>query len=232
MRHVVPVLVVLTVAGCNHDDTFAPTCKSGAPPAVASLPSGHTGTTTAVLPGGRAVTPAGTLLAMGGYPIALRLLPGDRYAVVSDDAENDQALRLVDLKAADPLHAVVSQIAYPIGSGDKHTPGMFYGLAVSRDGSRIYVSNGGYDPVADSAPPAMHYNTIQVFDIAGTPPALTQNDALGLKLFYAATGQRVPSGMALSGDETLLYVATQVDNSLAIISLQPGANYGAEIGRA
>jgi YVTN family beta-propeller protein len=232
MRRFAFVLVAVTVAGCNHDDTFTPNCKAGAPPAEASLPSGHTGATAAVLPGGRAVTPAGTLLAMGGFPIALRILPGDRYAVVSDDAEDDQALRVVDLKAADPLHAVVSQIAYPIGSGDKHTPGLFYGLAVSKDGSRIYVSNGGYDPAADSAPQAMHYNTIEVFDVAGTPPVLTKNDALGLKLFYDSAGQRVPSGVTLSSDETLLYVATQTDNTLAILSLQPGANYGAEIGRA
>jgi YVTN family beta-propeller protein len=231
MRLAVVLVAVAVVAGCHHDDTFVANCSAGAPPAEASLPPGHASAASAILPGGRAVTPAGTLLAMGGYPIALRLLPGDRYAVVTDDAEDDQALRVVDLHAADPLHAVVSEVSYPIGSGDKHTPGLFYGMALSKSGTRLYVSNGGYDPVADATPVAMHYNTIQVFDIAGTPPMLTANDALGLKLYYDAAGQRVPTGIALSADETLLYVANQTDNTLAILSLQSG-NYGAEIGRA
>ncbi|HEX6835125.1 MAG TPA: bifunctional YncE family protein/alkaline phosphatase family protein [Polyangia bacterium] len=224
------VPVAVFVSGCHHDD-FVANCSAGAPPAEASLPPGHPTATTAILPGGRAVTPAGTLLAMGGYPIALRLLPGDRYAVVTDDAEDDQALRVVDLQAADPLHAVVSEVSYPIGDGNKHTPGLFYGLALTKDGKRLYVSNGGYDPVADSAPPAMHYNTVQVFDVAGTPPVLTKNDALELHLYYDSAGQRVPTGVALSADESILYVANQTDNTLAILSL--GAqNYGAEIGRA
>ncbi len=231
MRFVAVSILAVALAGCHHDDTFVANCTAGAPPAEASLPPGHTSATSAILPGGRAVTPAGLLLAMGGYPIALRLLPGGRYAVVTDDAEDDQALRVVDLQAADPLHAVVSQVSYPIGPGGKHTPGLFYGMALTKDGKRLYVSNGGFDPVDDSQPPAMHYNTVQVFDVAGTPPVLTANDALELKLYYDSAGQRVPTGLALSGDETLLYVANQTDNTLAILSLS-GTNYGAEIGRA
>ncbi|HEX9101249.1 MAG TPA: bifunctional YncE family protein/alkaline phosphatase family protein [Polyangia bacterium] len=231
MRLVLFVASFAVAVGCHHDSTFVANCTAGAPPAEATLPPGHTGTTTAILPGGRAVTPAGTLLAMGGYPIALRLLPGDRYAVVTDDAQDDQALRVVDLHAADPLHAVVSEVSYPLGARSKHTPGLLYGLALTKDGKRLYVSNGGYDPVADTTPPAMHYNTVQVFDVAGTPPVLTPNDALELKLAFDAGVQRVPTGLALSADESLLYVANQVDNTLAILSLQT-ANWGAEIGRA
>ncbi len=232
MRFAVIFSALAAVAGCNHDDAFVANCTAGAPPAEASLPPGHSSAASAILPGGRLITPAGTLLAMGGYPIALRILPGDRYALVTDDAQDDQALRVVDLHATDPLQAVASQVSYPLTARSKHTPGLFYGLAVTKDGSRVYVSNGGYDPADDSLPPAMHYNTVQVFDIAGTPPVLTANDALGLKLYYDAAGQRVPTGLALSADETLLYVANQTDNTLAIMSLQAGANYGAEIGRA
>ncbi|MCA1665710.1 MAG: SdiA-regulated domain-containing protein, partial [Myxococcales bacterium] len=162
-------------AGCHHDDTFVPSCTAGAPPAGATTPPSHPTATSAILPGGRAVTPAGTLLATGGYPIALRILPGDRYAVVTDDAEGDQALRVVDLHAADPLHAVASAISYPIGPGKRHTPGLFYGLALNRAGTRLYVSNGGYDPVDDSAPPSMHYNTYLRAD--ANPPNLADVEA-------------------------------------------------------
>ena len=88
---------------------------------------------------------------MGGYPIAMRVLPGDRYAVVTDDAEDDQALRVVDLHAADPLHAVIvrgRRIRSATATATR--PGCFYGLALTKAGTRLYVSNGGYDPAADS----------------------------------------------------------------------------------
>lgn len=219
-------------AGCHHDDTFKSNCTAGPPPAEASLPVGRAADGSAIIPGARRLTPAGRLLAVGGYPIALRILPGDRYAIVTDDAEDDQALRLVALQAADPLNPVVSSVDYPLTSGDKHSDGLFYGLAVTADGKRIYASNGGYDPVADSVPQSMHYNTVQAIDVAGTPPTLTPDDAATVKLPYVATGQRLPTGIALSADETRLYVANQGDNSLSIVSLAPGADYGTELGRA
>jgi YVTN family beta-propeller protein len=220
----------LAVAGCGQSPSFTSTCTGTAPPEEASKPAMQPGDGTAILPGGRLITPAGRLLDVGGFPIALKILPGDRYAVVTDDAEDAQALRLVDLKAADPLHPVVSQQAYT-ASNNRHDDGLFYGLALTADGKRLYVSNGGYDPVPDSQMGG-HYNTVEVFDIAGDPPLLTRNDALALKLMFSAGVERVPSGIALSADGMLLYVANQFDNSLSILSLQTGANYGAEIGRA
>ena len=231
MHHARFVVVLLLAAGC-HTSEFVSTCTPAAPVAEAALAPGRTGSASAVLPGGRALTPAGRLLALGGFPIALRILPGDRYAVVTDDAEDDQALRIVDLMAADPKRAVISSESYPLTNNSKHTPGLFYGLAVTRDGKRLYVSNGGYDPVDDTQPAPMHYNTVQAFDLVGSPPTLRKNDALTVKLSFVSSAQRVPTGLALSADETLLYVANQADDTLAIVSLQPGAAYGSEIGRA
>jgi DNA-binding beta-propeller fold protein YncE len=226
-------LVCLVFVGCNHgDETFKANCTVGAPPANASSAPGHTGTTSAILPGGRAVTPAGKLLALGGFPISLRVLPGGRYVVVSDDAEDDQALRIVDLQATDPLKPVVCNVDYLLQPHGRAAPGMLYGLAVTADGKRLYVSNGGHDPVDSSQPPAMHYNTIEGYDITGTPPSLTRNDAATIKLAFGAGGQRIPTGIALSADETKLYVANQGDNTLSIVSLAAGSGYGAEVGRA
>jgi len=225
------VVIAIAISGCSSG-TFTSTCTVGATPPDGQLAAGRTGATSAILPGGRAVTPAGTLLDVGGFPISLKVLPEGRYVVVSDDAEDDQALRIVDLQAADPLHPTVSQVAFPNSTGDKHSPGMFYGLAVTQDGKRLYVANGGYDPVPDAQPMPMHYNTVEVFALAGTPPQLMPNDALGLKLDFSAAGQRIPSGIVLSSDEKLLYVANQGDNTLAILDLAAGAGYGAEIGRA
>jgi YVTN family beta-propeller protein len=222
------VAVVLACASCSSTEPFKSTCTVGATPGDAALAAGRTGPTSAILPGGRAITPAGTLLDVGGFPISVRVLPGDRYLVVSDDAQDDQALRLVDLQAADPMHPVVASVPYPNSAGDKHSPGMFYGLAFTQDGKRLYVANGGYDPVPDSQPQPMHYNTVDAFDLSGTPPQLTHNDAATLKLDYSANGQRIPSGITLSADEKLLYVANQGDNTLAILDLTSGA----EVGRA
>ncbi len=228
--------VLLVVAACNHSPSvFSPNCSAALPSAEAQKPSGRDGNT-AILPGGRAITPAGTLLDIGGYPLALRVLPGDRYAVITDGARNDEALRIVDLQAADPLHPIANEADYPIGDGSASSPGLFYGLALTHDGTRLYVSNGGTDPADPSLPTAMHYNTVEVYDLVGAPPTLQKNDALTLKLYdYVATGrdgtERLPSGIALSADETLLYVACQNDNTLAIMSLG-AADYGAEIGRA
>jgi DNA-binding beta-propeller fold protein YncE len=215
------------LGGCGTD-RFESSCTVGAAPAEASALPGHDGATSAILPGGRRVTPAGRLFALGGFPIALRLLPGDRYVVVTDDAQEDQALSVVDLEAADPLHPVVSEQSYPLVRRSKHTPGLFYGLALTADGKRLYVSNGGYDPVDDAQPLSAHYNTIEVFDVGGTPPTLSRNDAATLKLYYDNGQQRVPTGITLSSDETLLYVANQMDNTLAILNVASGV----EIGRA
>jgi YVTN family beta-propeller protein len=231
---------VVLVAGCGGGEPqpqlFASNCTVDAPPVEAALPPGHLDDRSAILPGGRKVTPSGTLLDIGGYPIALRILPGDRYAVVTDDAVKDQALLLVDLAAADPQKPIVSSHAYPIGAGGDHAPGLFYGLALAKNGQRIYVSNGGYDAVDDNQPLASHYNTVEVYDLMGAPPILVRNDALTIKLLFSKSGnsfvQRLPSGLQLSADEQLLYVANQSDNSLAIVDLANGPTYGAEIATA
>jgi DNA-binding beta-propeller fold protein YncE len=232
MRRTTLVAVFGLLAACHTDNKFISNCTLGSPPTGASLPPGRPSATTAILPGGRLVTPAGTLLDVGGFPIGVRVLPGDRYAVVTDDAKDDEALRVVDLAAADPLHAVVSSVPYPLTRNWRHTPGLLYGLAVSHDGKKLYVSNGGYDPVDDSQPAPMHYNTIQVFDITGSPPTLVEDPGSPLKLSISSllTG-RIPTGIVLAPDDSLLYVANQGDSSLAILSLT-GATAGMEIGTA
>jgi DNA-binding beta-propeller fold protein YncE len=220
------LVATLFLAACRQQDPFQSSCTLGAPPAEAALPPGRPTATTAILPGGRKLTPAGTLLDVGGFPIAVRLLPGDRYAVVTDDAKDDEALRVVDLQAADPLQAVVSSVPYKLDRNWRHNPGLLYGLALSADGARLYVSNGGYDPVDDSLPAAMHYNTVQIFDVSGAPPQLVEDPASPLKLFFGPDGQRIPTGIQLSADGSQLYVANQGDSTLAILSLASGAEIG------
>src|SRR5207249_1050583 len=79
--------------------------------------------------------------------------------------------------------------------------------------------------------PAKHYNVIEVFDLVGSPPQLMKNDAEEIHLHSNKLSARLPSGMVLSSDEKTLYVVTQIDGTLAIVDLTPGAGYGAELGR-
>src|SRR5215468_10608856 len=55
--------------------TFASNCTVVAPAADDLLPAGKQPDGTAILPGGRAVTPTGDQVTVGGFPMALRLMP-------------------------------------------------------------------------------------------------------------------------------------------------------------
>jgi DNA-binding beta-propeller fold protein YncE len=225
------MVVVAAVAGCgNH--AFTSTCTAAAPSADALVVAKPLGDGTVILPDGRKITPAGTVLTAGGFPLNLRVLPGDRYVVVTDGDYGDEHLRIVDSMAAPSDNAVVSDILYQTDASDSpHSPALFYGLALSKDGATLYVSDGGYDPSTDSDL-SKHYSVVEVFSITGSPPQLVRKDEL--QLFFTKSTfpqQRMPAGLALSSDEKRLYVVCQYDGSLAVMDVDPASpTYGLEIG--
>jgi DNA-binding beta-propeller fold protein YncE len=222
----------LLIGACNEDKPqvkFQSTCTAAAPSDDAKLPAARNSDGSVILPDGRKITPAGKILTVGGFPVNMRVLPGDRYLVTTDAGYGDNHLRVIDSQATD--NPVISDVVYP-ESGNYHDPGLWYGLALTRDGKKIYVSNGGYDPIPDSEKdPTKHYNVIQVFGLVGDPPQLQAIDAEEIHLPLNGASQRLPSGMALSSDEKTLYVVTQLDGTLGVVDLRPGPGYGAEIGR-
>jgi DNA-binding beta-propeller fold protein YncE len=225
--------VVLVAAGCSSGTgvKFQATCVAGAPGAEALVPAGPRADGSVILPGGRRLTPAGKVLPVGGFPLAMRLLPGERYLVVTDGAVGNEALRLVDTQAA--ANTVVAKVDYDVMTGTSTDPALFYGLALTRDGKRLYVSDGGYDPVPPSVTDlSKHKNVVEVFDVATAPPALNRLDAQTIYLYFNGAGRRLPAGLALSADEQTIYVANQIDGTLAVVDLRPGVGYGAEIGRS
>ncbi|MCU1283489.1 MAG: family beta-propeller repeat-containing protein, partial [bacterium] len=181
------------------------------------------------------------MLTVGGFPLQLRVLPQDsgRYVVVSDGAYGDEHLRIIDTQATSDAAVVVSNVDYPRSSDDAKAPALFYGLALSADGSKLYVSDGAHDPLAGiETDQSKHYNVIEIFDVAGSPPQLTKSGEIHLMFAgTAAPKARLPSGLALSSDGNTLYVACQLDGTLAVVDLAPPPPGGpstqfTEIGRS
>ncbi|MCU1283128.1 MAG: family beta-propeller repeat-containing protein, partial [bacterium] len=231
MKARVLVLAVLSSSACDHAPAFKSTCTAGTPSAEALLPAQRNGDGSVILPDGRRISPAGALSTIGGFPLAMRVLPqdGGRYVVVTDGAYGDEALRVVDTQPAAGANPVVSSIAYPKKSDSAADKALFYGLALTADGKRIYVSDGGYDP-GSAAGGSKHYNLVEVFDLVGSPPQLTPFEQIELPFEGVnAPSPRYPAGLALSSDDKL-YVATQYDGTLAIVDVAAGATFGVELG--
>jgi DNA-binding beta-propeller fold protein YncE len=241
MKRVLPGSLLIALSACSEAPaTFKGNCTPMAPSQDALVAAGRQPDGTAILPGGRRLSPSGTVLTVGGFPLAMRALPAaagdprERYMVVTDGAVGDESLRIVDLQATgDP---VVSKLLYPARTGSAQDPALFYGLALAKDGKRLYVSDGAYDPVSPTERDlTKHYNVIETFDLTGSPPQLTKVPSLEIHLsFNGVSGgaqQRLPAGMQLSTDERTLYVVNQFDGTLSIIDLSPGAGFGAEVGR-
>src|SRR5262249_26570830 len=149
--------LLFLLAGCGDDTppivSFTSSCTPTEGSAEAKQPTGaypgHAGAH--ILVDGRALTPAGTQHPLGGFPLAMRFVGGGtRFLVVTDGAEAIEPIRVVDTQSGQ----VVASEPYSGSSG------LFYGLAVSADGLRLYASGGGQD-------------VVHVHSVDGTTGALT-----------------------------------------------------------
>lgn len=83
-----------------------------------------------ILPGGRALTPAGTELILGGFPIDVRLHPHLPRAYIANTGYAKRSLQVLDTQTGEIIQDLPRQEA-------------FYGLALSENGKKLYAS-GGY----------------------------------------------------------------------------------------
>ncbi len=170
----------------------------------------------AVLPVNQVIVPAGIQVELPGLrPQAVALSPDGRLLVTSGktselvviDPETGKVLERVPLPSEKSTEPVIGPVSTHILDPDKDAQLSFTGLEFSPDGSRLYLSNVN--------------GSIKVFGVDGgrvrglftiaLPPAGAPR-----------RGAEIPSGLAVSPDGRLLYVALNLSNQLGEIDARSG----------
>ena len=104
-------------------------CRPGEPRPEAFVPSGSTDGRTAIIPGGRAVTPVGTLVPVGRAALGLALSPDGSRIYVTGDGDRNQSLLAVDFDDGEVVQTLSGFEA-------------FRGVAATPDGQMLVVGEG------------------------------------------------------------------------------------------
>ncbi|MDY0060614.1 MAG: bifunctional YncE family protein/alkaline phosphatase family protein [Myxococcota bacterium] len=109
-----------------------PPCLAGDPSAEALVPGGSADGRTAIIPGGRRVSPAGTLVPLGRGPLGLALAGDGRHAFVTLDSGSSSGLQVIDLTTGTVTQTLTGFSA-------------FRGLAVTPAGHVVVAAGGSGD---------------------------------------------------------------------------------------
>ncbi|WP_273365297.1 bifunctional YncE family protein/alkaline phosphatase family protein [Alicyclobacillus herbarius] len=153
---------------------------------------GPQGDGTGVTPYDWKLTPAGQSVTLGNFPMGGALSPDGRYLVVSNDGDGVQSLQVVDTRS----QQVVQTIPYNAPEA------LYLGVAFSPDGQHLYVSAGGNDKIRVYSFNAGHLTEQNPIAVKGTTDA-----------------PMYPGGLCVSLDGRYLYVANNLNNSVARINL-------------
>lgn len=117
-------------ADAGHD-AAVPNCTADSPDPEALRTPGSVSGGGVVLIDGRRITPAGSLVPVGGVPINVKVLPGGDYALVTESGWTH------------PHHLWVLD-AWTGEVTDTETPHeLWFGLAATQDGSTVFAGGGG-----------------------------------------------------------------------------------------
>jgi len=192
-RIVAALAASLALASCSR-----PSGSTSAPPSnqPASLSS------TARLPTGVRLDPAGRSTPLGNMPLAALLSPDGHTIVVSHSGWREQGLQIVNRETG----ALVQKLPQS---------GAFVGLAFSADGNTLYASGGVTDVVyvyawraSSTTAPATLVDSITMATASSAP-----------KDSAPPPGSRYVAGLALSRDGRMLYVAENLADSIAVVDL-------------
>jgi YVTN family beta-propeller protein len=144
------------------------------------------------LPTGAVLHPAGESIALGSMPVSMIFSPDSSHVVVVLSGYRQQGIQVVDLASRRVTETLLQ-------------PAAFLGAVFSPDGRTLYVSGGNQDVVYRYV---WRDNAAALVDsIALGPPP----DSTG--------GRAYPAGLACSRDGSLLYVAENLADSLAVIDV-------------
>lgn len=137
--------VVATDAGtaCFAEADDFPTPPSGRCAAVvnegAELTTGDDGAGGFIVPGGERLTRVGRNVPIGGFPMRAIRIPGTRFVVVTDGGLREETLAVLNV---DTL-----EVVYREQFASSRAEALFLGLAISSDGTALWVSGGGTNEV-------------------------------------------------------------------------------------
>jgi len=138
------------------------------------------------------VQPAGEGVYFGGRPVDLAMAPDGKHLYVKDNRG------LVVIETAG--WRLRQELRFPEGGGSMH------GIAVSRDGARVFLTSAQRDLRIARVAPDGAASWDRKVDLPGP----------------AGKGDSHACGIALSGDEETGYVALSRNNSLGIVDLKEG----------
>jgi DNA-binding beta-propeller fold protein YncE len=172
---------------------------------------GMTGAGTVVLPNGWSLKPAGRQTRLGDLPVQIALNPGEPILAILHAGYGEHEVVTV--------HGGSGRIIARIS-----VPASFSGLVWSPDGKRLYVG-GGFDDLVyrfDHADGLLSKKT--VFEYPDRKAFLAEpNPAIGEGV---RKHQRVPAGLAISGDGKTLYVAAAFGHTLGKFDTESGTFLG------
>jgi YVTN family beta-propeller protein len=145
------------------------------------------------LPMGVRLDPAAAMATVGPMPLTMRVAPEGDRVVLSLSGYREQGLQVVDAASGRILQDLPQASA-------------FVGLAFSPDHRTLYSSGGNQDVV---------------YEYRWNAGAATLKDSIVLdRKSPNGSGKRYPSGLALSPDGRMLYVAENLADSLAVVDLE------------
>ncbi|TMQ72957.1 MAG: bifunctional YncE family protein/alkaline phosphatase family protein [Candidatus Eisenbacteria bacterium] len=144
------------------------------------------------LPTGATLDPVAPSSPLGSMPVAMLFSPDSTRIVAVLSGYRDQGLQVIDRATRRVVQTLVQ-------------PAAFLGATFSPDGRRLFVSGGDRDSVYEYA-------------WSADSALLVGSIALGPKPGHDG-GRLYPAGLACSRDGSLLYVAENLADSLAVIDL-------------